>query len=165
MGNASELQTRVASRAEGVEDEEEFVGEAAAGFDFELGGVGEAGGTEAVGDGGGGAAAENARAEGEVNFIDEIFAEEGVVEFAATFAEESPHAPFGMEPAEGAGEIDFFLATNFHGVGGGAEGAEARGAGAAGGEDEERGEVMAENLGVEIHAAGAADDDAEVEFG
>ena len=152
------------SRADGAEDEEEFVGATAVGMDFEGRGGGEVGGAEAVGDGGGGAAAEDAGAEGEMNFIDEVFAEEGVVEFAAAFTEEPLDAPFGVEPTEGAGEIDFLFAADFHGVGGGAEGAQARRAGGARGEDEERGEMVAENFGVEIHAAGAGDDDAEAEF-
>lgn len=132
---------------------------------MKLAGVSEARGTESVGEGGGGASAENAGAEGEVDFVHEVFAEEGIVEFAAAFAEEAADAPVVVEVAEGAGEVDSALAADFYGVGPGTEGAEADGAGSAGGEDDNGGERGAEEGGVEVDVAGAGDDYPEIELG
>ena len=135
------------------------------GFERQAGGIAEGGETGAVGEGRGGAAAEDHGAEGEVDFVDEAGLKEGVVDFAAAFAEEAFDVPLFAEPAEGEGEIQIAFAADFDFVGEGAELLELGGTGAVGGEDDDGGEAVIENLGFRIEGPCPADDDAEIVFG
>ncbi len=47
-----------------------------------------------------------------MNFIDQVRAEEGIVQFTAAFAEQSLYVPFFAEPAQCSDEIDLFFAGN-----------------------------------------------------
>ncbi len=70
----------------GRKDEEKLVAIAAGGFERALGGVGEPGRAGAVGDGWGGAATEDFRAESEVEFVHQAGAEQSTVQLATTLA-------------------------------------------------------------------------------
>lgn len=63
------------------------------------------------------ATAENFRANGKVKFVHQPRAEQGVIQFAATFAEQPVHPPFLSQPLERGAEIDFFATADFHDVG------------------------------------------------
>ena len=88
-GRAVLLNSRAAKYAE------QLIADAPRGTQAELKGIGELRTAAAVGDGRRGAASDDARANGEVEFVHQAGAEEGVVEFAAAFAEESAHVPLG----------------------------------------------------------------------
>ena len=65
--------------------------------------------------------AENFRADGQMNFVHQTGAEQCVVQFAAAFAKQPSHVPFGSQPAQCRAKIDFRFAADFHFVGHGAE--------------------------------------------
>ena len=146
-------------------DEEQFVAEALGGHSFQLRGPGKRGESLAVGEGRGVASAEDDRAEGEVNFINEAGLEERGIDFAAAFAEETLDLPFTAQPAECGGKINLGFAADFYFVGERTQLSQLGVGRAGGGEDDDGGEAVLEDFGLRVKGAGAADDDAEVEFG
>ena len=87
-------------------DAVEFAASFLDGAEFEAGGICQARYAFAIGYGGSIAAAEDDRRDGEVEFIHELLAEEGSVDLAAAFAEETFDLPFRGKPFEGFGEIE-----------------------------------------------------------
>jgi hypothetical protein len=85
--------------------EEEFVASTSAGEHFGGKDMGEGKTAGTPGDGGGGDATKEEGRDGEVEFVHQAGLEEGGVEFAAAFAEETTHAEFAPEPAEGIGQV------------------------------------------------------------
>ncbi len=124
--------------------------------------VGEAG---AVGEGGGVAPAEEARADGEVEFVDEAGGDEREVEGAAAFAEEPADAPLLVEPVEGGGEIEGGVAAGVDVAGEGGEACEAGGGCLVGDEEDDGREGVAEDLGPRVEGGRTGGDDAEIVFG
>ena len=49
-----------------------------------------------------------------MDFIHQTGAEQGVVQFAAAFAEQPLHVPFFPQPAQRRAKIDFVSAADFH---------------------------------------------------
>jgi hypothetical protein len=146
-------------------DEEQFIAEVFGGDGFQLGSPGKRGKALAVGEGGGVIAAENDRAESEVNFINKAGLEERGIDFAAAFAEEALDFPFAAQPAERGGKINLRLAADFYFVGERAQLLQLGAGRAGGGENDDGRETVLEDFGLRVKGAGAADDDAEVEFG
>jgi hypothetical protein len=145
-------------------DEEQFIAEAFRGDSFQPRGFRERGKPLTIGQGGGVVAAEDDRAQGEVNFMDEAGLEDRGIDFATAFAEQAPDFPFSAQPAECVVKINLRFAANFHLVRKGAKLAQF-GAGAGGGEDDDGGKAVPEDFGLWVEGTGAADDDAEIEFG
>ena len=128
-------------------------------------GVGKAGDVVAVSDGGGVAATDDLRAEGEMDFVHEIGAEEGAVQFATAFAEEAFDFPFFAKPMESSDKIELLLSEGFYFVSDLFEAFEAALGNGASGQDDDWGEAVAENVRRWIDGAGTADDHAKVVFG
>ena len=79
-------------------------------------GVGEAGDVFAVGDGGGVAATDDLGAEREMDFVNEVGAEECAVQFATAFAEQSFDFPLLTQPLKSRAKINFTSTADFYGV-------------------------------------------------
>jgi hypothetical protein len=130
-----------------------------------LGGIGQPGSAGAVGNGRSGAAAEDFRAKGKVEFIHEAGAEERAIQFAAALADEASDVPFLAQPSKRAPEVNFGFAEGSYLVCQGAEFLEPARAGACSRENDDRREALLKDLGIGVHGAGAADDDPQVVFG
>ena len=66
----------------------------------------------AVGDRWRGAATEDLRADGQVEFVHQAGTEQGVIQLATAFAEQPLDSPLLAQPAQGTGEINFLRAAN-----------------------------------------------------
>src|SRR5688572_19974012 len=100
--------------------------------------------------------AEDVRANGEMQLIDETGAKDRAVDFTAAFAEQALHVPFPSEPGEGGAQIDFVATKTFH-VGCQALKCVKPPLGnATAGEHDDRGGPLFEDAGVRVDAAAAA---------
>ena len=70
--------------------------------------------TSAISDSGGVAPAENFRADCEMQFVHQIGPEQGVIQSAAAFAEQTSNTPFPAQPAKCLPEINFAPAANLY---------------------------------------------------
>ena len=82
------------------------------GLEFQFGRLGQRTGAQTISDCRRASAAEDLRANGQVEFAYQAGAEQGVVEFAAAFAEEPTNPPPLAQPAQCAAEIDLLGAAN-----------------------------------------------------
>ena len=98
------------------------------------------------------------------DFIHQTGPEQGVIQFAAAFAEQAFDAPFPPQPAQCGAKIDFVPAANFHLVGHGSQLAQLRFRCPPGGQNDDGRETMFENFRAGIERAAAADDDAQIVF-
>lgn len=110
------------------------------------------------------AATEHVRGDGQMEFIDQPRAEQGIIQFAAAFAEQPPHLPLLPQPTERRAEIDLFSAADLHRVRHGAQLLEPVCGGATGGENNDGREPLLEYLRPGIDGTGAADDHTQVIF-
>ena len=130
-----------------------------------MSGVLEAREASTVRDGWGFAPAENQRADRQVQFIHEAGAEEGVIQFTASLAQQALDFPLVAQPCQRVVEIEFLLSTDFHGIRNGAKGPQPRRASLLGGEDYDWGEALRKNVRPRVEGTGTRDDDAEVSLG
>lgn len=145
----------------GAIDEKEFIAKATEGFQFELGGVGEAHDVVTSGDGGGRATADYFRADGEVELIDQAGVEQGGVQFSSAFAEQAADVPMFPQDRERGREIDLFVAAEDCRIEQVAEFLQPAAKSFRGGYHKNRRKPVLENGGARIDGAGAADNDAQ----
>ncbi len=142
-------------------DQKEFVAERFTGGEVETGGIGESSDTGAVADGGGEGAAEDERAPGEVQFVDEVGLEEGVIESAASFDHDGADVEVTGEGQQAGVEIDGVAGGNEDVIG---EGLERLGAVAGcgiGDPEVDGGEPVLPEMGGGRERGGSGDDDAD----
>jgi len=143
-------------------NEEELLADRLHGFELEPCSSGQARNARAFRDRWSRAPAENQRANGEVHFIHQAGAEEGVIKLAAAFAKQALDFPFLAQPGQSLTEIDLDLAADDQVVGKGKQLSPPFFNRALRCENEDRRELMAKDLGIRIYRAGAGDKDPQI---